>query len=296
MPATARKQPTSESLAPDDVGQMASKDGTSLYTEWFETRAEKRKGLALIAHGYAEHCGRYHEVARVLTGAGFSTLSFDFRGHGKSDGKRGHTRRFRDYLDDTETALHELDRRAGDDELPVLLLGHSNGGLIALRLLSDPTRAPHRIKGAVITSPFLGLKVKLPAWKNGVGKLAGIYAPALSMPNDLQIDHLTHDPDKLAARRADTLCNDVATARWFTAALRAHKYVLDNIVRMEVPSLWLVAGGDHIADPAATRAVHARVRAPSTYREYPQMHHEVLNEVDRSACFDEIRAFTERHF
>jgi len=275
---------------------MTSNDGTTLYTEWFETAATKRKGLALIAHGYAEHCGRYHEVARVLSAAGFPTLAFDFRGHGKSDGKRGHAHRFRDYLDDTETALRELDRRADDRALPVLLLGHSNGGLIALRLLSDPTRAPHRIKGAVITSPFLGLKAKVPAWKNAAGKIAGIYAPALSMPNDLQIEHLTHCPDKLAARRADTLCNDVATARWFTAALRAHEYVLANIVRMEVPSLWLVAGGDRIADPAASRAVHARLRAPSTYREYPQMHHEVLNEVDRGDCFDEIRNFVKQYF
>jgi alpha-beta hydrolase superfamily lysophospholipase len=274
---------------------MTSRDGTRLHAEWFDTNG-KRRGLALVLHGYAEHCGRYHEVARVLTGAGFPTLAFDFRGHGKSEGQRGHTHRFRDYLDDVDAGLRELDRRAGDDALPVLLLGHSNGGLIALRMLADPTRMPTRIRAAVVTSPFLGLKVKVPAIKGAVGRLAGRYAPKLSLPNDLAIEHLTHDPDKLAARRADTLCNDNATARWFTAALRAHEYVLDCAARIDVPTLWLVAGGDRIADPAASRAVHARLRAPSKYREYPQMHHEVLNEIDRESAFDEIREFAKQYF
>jgi alpha-beta hydrolase superfamily lysophospholipase len=232
----------------------------------------------------------------VLTDAGFPTLTFDFRGHGKSEGARGHTGRFRDYLEDMEAALAELDRRANDESLPVLLVGHSNGSLVALRYLSDPTRAPSRIKAAVVSSPFLGLKARVNPIKSGVGKLAGRYAPKLSLPNEIKIEQLTHDPDKLAARRADTLCNDNATARWFTAALRAHDYVRDNVIRMEVPTLWLVAGGDQIADPGATRAAHGRVRAPSTYREYPQMHHEVFNEIDRAEAFDEIRQFAAAHF
>ncbi|RMH42437.1 MAG: alpha/beta hydrolase [Deltaproteobacteria bacterium] len=295
MPATAARS-TSPSVGPDDTGFIASRDGTALYVEWFDAATDAAPGLAIVLHGYAEHCGRYHEVARVLADLGMPTLTFDFRGHGKSDGARGHVDHFREYLDDVDAALRELDRRAGDTSLPVLMLGHSNGGLVALRLLADPTREPNRVRAVVLSSPFLGLAAKLPLWKRQLAVVSGRYAPRLSMPNEIQIDDLTHDPDKLAARRADTLCNDNATAGWFTAALRAQRYVYDNAVRIEVPTLWVVAGGDRLADPAATRAVHARLRAPSVYREYPGWHHEVLNEVDRQRVFDEIRAFAKQHF
>jgi alpha-beta hydrolase superfamily lysophospholipase len=296
-PATWLKPPTT----PDATGHFASTDGTGLYCEWFAAATQRPRGAALVMHGYAEHCGRYHEVARTLTDAGLPTLAFDFRGHGRSEGQRGHVRRFRDYLDDLDAGLAELARRVRDAhgperELPVLLCGHSNGSLIALRALADPTREPTAVAAAVLSSPFLGLKIKVPAVKGAVGRVAGVYAPALSLPNEINIDHLTHDPDKLAARRADTLCHGVATARWFTAALRAHDYVLRNAVRVAVPTLWLVAGGDQIADPVASRAVQARLLAPSEYHEFPDMHHEVFNEIERAGALALVTTFVEDVF
>jgi alpha-beta hydrolase superfamily lysophospholipase len=295
----ATRAPGARSLAPDDTGRFPSADGTSLYAEWFAPHGPPR-GAALVLHGYAEHCGRYHEVARVLSDAGLATLTFDFRGHGKSGGQRGFTRRIRDYLDDMDAGLRELDRRTRASlrvtppKLPTLLVTHSNGGLVALRALADPTREPASVVGAVLSSPFLGLRAKVPPIKGLVGRLAGRYVPTLSLPSELDINHLTHDADKLAARRADTLCHEVATARWFTAALRAHTYIRDHIARVHVPTLWLVAGGDRIADPTVTRAVQARLRAPSSYHEFADMHHEVLNETGRADAFRLIREFVER--
>src|SRR5690606_1920699 len=71
--------PSAAAHAPDDVGYFNGKDGTRLYCEWF-TPAAPPRAAALILHGYAEHCGRYHEVARVLTGCGLVAMSYDFRG------------------------------------------------------------------------------------------------------------------------------------------------------------------------------------------------------------------------
>lgn len=301
MAATAKRTAApAASFAPDDTGYIVSRDGTRLYVEWFEPAAEPR-GVALILHGYAEHCARYHETARVLTGCGLAVLSLDFRGHGRSDGQRGHVDRFRDYLDDMDVALLELHKRSrarwgtGRD-LPVVLLAHSNGSLVALRALADPTREPLGVIGAIVSSPFLGLRMKVNPAKEAAGRIAGRVAPRLSMPNELRIEDLTHDPDKLAARRADDLCHGAATARWFVAATRAQQYVYERAMRIFVPTLWLVAGGDRIADPAQSRAVHARLRARSIYREYPGMHHEVLNEIERGRAFDEIRAFVDSLF
>jgi len=284
---------------PDSHGRFSAIDGTSLYCEWY-LPAETPRGVAVVMHGYGEHAGRYGEVARVLTDAGLSVLAYDARGHGRSDGQRGYVDGFRDYLADFEGAIEEAQRRnraafALDDALPVVLVAHSNGALVALRALADPRRAYPNVVGVVLSSPFLRLNVPVTRVKSALGRVAGRYAPKLSLPSELRIEALTHDQDKIAARRADPLCHDVATARWFTAAERAQSFVRHNIRRVTVPTLWLVAGGDRIADPEATRAVHTLLRAPSRYREFAGMHHEVFNEVDRERAFTLVREFlTER--
>src|SRR5688572_16393798 len=112
-----------------------SADGTELHGEFFA--APSARAVALILHGYAEHCGRYREVANVLVQAGLSALAFDQRGHGRSHGSRGHILRFDEYLDDAKAALSELDKRV-PGQLPIVLVCHSHGALIGLRLLADP--------------------------------------------------------------------------------------------------------------------------------------------------------------
>ena len=87
-----------------------SSGGLNLYGEYFA--ASSPRGAALIVHGYAEHCGRYREVANVLQASGLATLSFDLRGHGRSDGQRGHVNRYLQYLDDVDAACAELEQRA----------------------------------------------------------------------------------------------------------------------------------------------------------------------------------------
>lgn len=278
---------------PTEVFDFTSRDGTGLYGEWFA--AESPRALALVVHGYAEHCGRYRELANVLTGAGFATLSYDMRGHGRAEGQRGHVDHYGKYLDDMNAALAELADRGGG-RTPVVLVGHSNGGLIALRALADASRAPRRVQAAVISSPFLGLKVQVPAAKKLLGKAAGRLAPTLSLPSELSIDHLTHDDGKLAERRVDTLCHEVASAGWFVSAEQTQSYVREMAHRIRVPTLWLVAGADLIADPEVSRRVHRRLRAPSRLHDLAGMYHEVFNETDRGRVFGLVRAFLEERF
>lgn len=282
-------------LVPTETTRFTSSDGAGLYGEWFAV--PRPRAAALVLHGYLEHCGRYRELAHVLVQAGIATFTFDMRGHGRAEGQRGYITGIGEYLADMDAARAELDHRVGElapgDTLPRVLVAHSNGGLVALRALTEPTRGPAPA-AAVLSSPFLGLKHKVSAVKDMLGRIAGRWLPTLSLPSGIPIEHLTSDPDKQHERRLDTLCNDVASSGWYLAAQEAQAYVAEHAADIEVPTLWLVSGADRIADAAVTRSVHARVRAPSTYHELEGLEHEVFNERERGRVFALLREYLEQ--
>jgi len=272
---------------------FVSADGTELHGEFFA--APSPRGAALILHGYAEHCGRYREVANVLVQAGFSALAFDQRGHGRAHGARGHVLRFADYLEDVKAALAQLDTRAGRD-LPLALIAHSHGSLIALRILADPFSCPARLRCAVLSSPFLGLRLKVSPVKRIAARWLGRLLPSFSLPNEIDIEKLTHDPEKVAERRVDTLCHDVAGARWFIEAQAAQDWVREYAHRIQLPTLWLVAGSDVLVDADVTREVHGRIKARADWHLFEDLYHEVLNETQRGRAFALIRSFLDENF
>ena len=257
-----------------------SSGGTTLYGEFFA--AKDPIGLAIVCHGYAEHCGRYREVAHALVDAGLSVFTYDMRGHGQASGRRGHVARFTEYLDDLDAAIAKARELAG--ELPRVLVAHSNGSLVALRALADPARRPD-VRAVALGSPFLALKLAVPAVKKLAARVMSRIVPTFAQANELRVEDLTHDVGKQEARRVDTLCHGVATARWFTEAAAAQQYVYDHASSISVPTIWLVGGDDPIANPARSRAVNERLRAPTAFHDLTGMRHEVFNETDRARVF-----------
>jgi alpha-beta hydrolase superfamily lysophospholipase len=270
-------------IEPTTKTTIATSNG-ALYAETFAP-ASAPVGVVLVTHGYAEHCGRYREVANVLVQAGWAALSWDVRGHGQSPGQRGYIDRFETYLSDFRAA-HQA-ARALAPGTPIVLLGHSHGSLITLRALAGDH--PPEAAAAIVSSPFLGLRLAVPGYKKLLARVASRIAPTLPQPNSLRVEDLTSDKQKQAERVSDTLCFDVATARWFTEASAAQAYVLDNASRIAIPTTWLVGGADPIADPAASRRVADRVKR-ATYHDLVGLKHEVFNEVDRGKVFSYLTA------
>ncbi len=254
-----------------------------LYAETFLPTGTPN-GVVVITHGYAEHCGRYREVAHVIVNAGWAALSYDVRGHGKSPGERGYIDRFDTYLNDL-AAMQAAARPLVPEGGPMILLGHSHGSLITLRALAGTQ--PPAIKAAIVSSPYLALKLNVPGYKKLLAQVASRLAPKLAQPSLLRVEDLTADKGKQAERVADTLCFEIATSRWFTESSKAQDYVLAHASRISVPTTWLVGGADPIADPARSRTVADKV-AGASYHDLVGMKHEVFNEVERGTVFAEL--------
>ena len=107
------------SEAPGPVTPTSTQTIAGLYSEIFRPPGTS-KGVVLVTHGYAEHCGRYHEVAHVIVNAGWAVLSYDVRGHGKSPGERGYIDRFATYLGDFAAMLGAA-RALADAAAPTVL-------------------------------------------------------------------------------------------------------------------------------------------------------------------------------
>jgi alpha-beta hydrolase superfamily lysophospholipase len=272
-----------------EPGSLRAADGTVLYTE--RRHVDGATGVVLIVHGFGEHLGRYAHVAEAITAAGLATVAYDMRGHGRSAGRRGHVRRFGDFLADLDLALGLARQDAG--ERPVLALAHSHGGLVLTRRLVDD---PAVVDGAVLSAPFLGLALPAPRVKVLAARAASRLAPILAMPTQITPDMLSHDAAVQAAAAADPLSHQVATPRWFTESSAAQATVHARAAAITTPLLLQLPEGDRITDiEAAARVVAAAGSTDTTTIRYPGFEHESYNEIGRERPIADAVAWLVAH-
>jgi alpha-beta hydrolase superfamily lysophospholipase len=267
-----------------------SHDGTQLHE-----RVWPAEGTALasvvIAHGYGEHIGRYDETGRKLAAAGFHVRGLDLRGHGQSGGVRAYCNRFDEYVEDVDAEV----TRARAEGLPVFLLGHSFGGLVA------PFYAlahPDALAGLVLTSPFWKLALPVPAAKVWAGKIASRLLPKLSLPAGLKGADVCRDPEIAALYDRDPLNNKNATARWFTESAAAQQALSTRASQLTLPVLLVVGEADLVASAPQARVVFERIGSKDkTLRMLAGQYHEVLNErpAEREKTVAEIAEWLRAH-
>ena len=250
------------------------------------------RAQVLLVHGYSDHGGQYEHVMELFHGHGFTIAAGDLRGHGTSAGERGHIRRFSDYLYDVQTMIGQL-RNHEDADLPLLLVGHSLGGLVTLRFAQT---SPAHVDGIVLAAPFLDLRFQVPAWKRMLAPLASLVVPAFALPSGLPPAELSHDPDWIVQFEHDPLAFKRATARWFMETLSAQGAARAAAAELSLPSLTLLAGDDHIVCNETARELHAAFNAaPAEISVYEDFYHALLHETEHARVVDDIVAWAERH-
>jgi alpha-beta hydrolase superfamily lysophospholipase len=245
--------------------------------------ADRPRALVAIVHGLGEHSGRYAAFADELLERRFSVVALDLPGHGEAPGVRGHFPSWTDIRDRVVPAMFTVTRGLPGQpvELPIVLLGHSMGGVMALDYALEH---PRTLLGVIASSPGLRSPAP-PAIKVALGRIANVLQPAAGFPNGIRSEDISRDPEVLAARKADPLVHDKVTPRTYFQFLEARERVLANARRLAVPALLLQGAADKVVDPKGTleftvAAPHERVRL-ITYRD---AYHETFNDL----CRDEV--------
>jgi lysophospholipase len=240
----------------------------------------------LLLHGYGDHAGRYLEFLQWMGSRGVAGQAIDFRGQGRSTGRRGFVRKWEEYLDDLQVMLGVQDR-----SIPLFVLGHSHGALVAAAAGIEKRM---NCRGCILTSPYLQLRMTL-SWRQEVlAAIGSCLLPALRARSGVGVEMLTRDAEIAARTRADPLCQGTATPRWFVTARRMQAFVRAHAADFTDPLLMLVAGEDSIADPSAS--VHffeGAGSADKTLRSYQDHRHELLLEIGREMIFEEILKWME---
>ena len=262
---------------PSVIGRVTAADGTELRTRhWPAT--DTWAGLILV-HGLGEHSGRYEHLGERLSAAGIDTHGFDFRGQGASGGRRGDVDRWSSYHDDLAERLEAL--RADADDRPVVLYGHSMGGLIVAGYLLSDRPKPDLV---VMTAP--GLDSTFAAWKRRLAPPLGRIVPTLAIPTGIDPATLSRDRSVHERVEVDELCVKVATTRFGAEALREQARVRAGARSIDVPALVLHGLDDGLVPPEASEVFDGV--AGIERRTYRGLRHELHNEPEGPAILDEV--------
>jgi alpha-beta hydrolase superfamily lysophospholipase len=264
--------------------QITTGDGLRLHVQHWPAPAP-HGGSVLIVHGLGEHIGRYAHVAAALNRDGWHVMGFDQRGHGRSEGERGVLPRPQDLLVDLGAAIDSV--RAAQPG-PLVLLGHSMGGLTAARFVAEalqpqPQPAPwsRAVDALVLSSPALDpgmsfMQRRLLGW---LGML-----PHLPVPGGLNPAWLSHDAAVVQAYAQDPLVHDRVTARLVRFIVDGGVLVRQLAPQWKTPTLLLWAGADRCVAPAGSAAfAQAAPSSVVTAHVYPEMFHEIFNEPQAAA-------------
>jgi alpha-beta hydrolase superfamily lysophospholipase len=234
--------------------------------------------VALVAHGYGEHAGRYKHVAERLVDEGAEVYAPDFQGHGRSDGDRARFDNVDDLADELAT-VYEAARSAHPGK-PVVLIGHSLGGLIATRFVQ---RNEPDLTALVLSGPVVGGNPQVEALLS--------MDPMPEVPIDPAI--LSRDPAVGEAYAADELVYHGGFHRGTLEAIfGGARAVAANPGFGGLPTLWIHGEGDVLAPLEATTEAMRHLRGSNIEEHvYPGAQHEVLNEINKEEVLDDVVRF-----
>lgn len=256
-----------------------TKDGLNIYAK--DWSIAKPKAVICLVHGMGEHVNRYNHVASFFNKNGYAVIGYDRRGHGQSDGKRGHTPSYAKYMDEIAQLLVEAEERYPD--LPTFLYGHSMGGNLALKYTID--RHPS-LNGLVVTGSWIKLAFQPSPILVGISKVAKLIAPSFTQSNDLDPSTVSSDPVVVKAYVDDPLVHNQVSFMTGASMLAAAAALDTYKGEMKVPTLIMHGSADKVTDYKASEQFAKRVTGKEvTFKGWDGFYHEIHNEKEQGQVF-----------
>ena len=264
-------------------GTLSAPVGATLYYQsWMPD--DDCTAILLVAHGLAEHSGRYEHFAAFFVARGYAVYALDHIGHGKSDGDRCHLDKFSDYTDGISSLLAKALEMW--PEVPAILIGHSMGGLIATRYLIDRQAD---FAACVLSGTALHPAEKLSSIQNLLMRFFSRFLPKMRV---LQLDasEVSRDPAVVDSYREDPLVfSGKITARLAEQVFSTMTWIPDRLSVIELPMLILHGSNDGLTSPEGSKMLHQRISSGiKKLTIYEGLYHEVYNEPEQKQVMTDV--------
>ena len=273
-----------------EENNFSSKDGLKLYYQAW--KASDPKAVVQILHGVQEHSGRYMNVVNKLVPEGYSIYASDFRGHGKSEGRRGFANSFEQLVDDIQS-FYEIVRKEIGNEVPYFILGHSMGSELGLL---HATKYQDQVKGYVFSAAGNDQGAKVPKILVILSSVMSKLLPKQNLKNPIVLETLSRDQKTLEERENDDLVFDTISFRLGRELLVAFSKMEEWAGVVIAPCLFqsgqedmLIVGTKDVYDACSSK--------DKTLKIYPDCKHEIYNEIepDRATVLNDLQEWLDKH-
>jgi acylglycerol lipase len=267
---------------------LQSSDGTKLYGKSWAPESDI-KGVVCLVHGMGEHINRFEPLANYLVEADYAVIGFDQRGHGRSEGKRGHTPSFEHLMESVDELLNKAQELF--PEIPQVLYGHSMGGnLVANYVIQwQPT-----IAGAIMSSPWLKLAFDPPALQVSMGKLVNRFFPGFTQSTKLDASSISRIKEEVQKYQDDPLVHDKISTMFFLGVHEQGQWAIEHASEFHLPLLIFHGTGDKLTSAEATREFARRVKERVTLRIFDGAYHEIHNDLPRFELYEMIKDWLDK--
>lgn len=269
-------------------GNFKGAENISLYYQTWQP--EEPKAVIGLVHGLGEHGGRYMNVVNGLVPKGFAMYALDTRGHGRSEGQRGHVNNFDEVRRDIRAYVELMQKE--QPGLPLFLYGHSLGGLITLYYVLNH---PEGLRGVIISAPALG-KLSVSPILLGIGQVLSRFVPTAGLNTNLDATAISRDTAVVAAYQNDPLVHGKGSAKGSAEVVRAIQWVEGHARDWKPPLLMFHGTADRLTSPEGSRTFFENVTiADKKYISYPDGYHETHNDIHYPQLLADLEAWLTAH-
>lgn len=256
-----------------NMGVFLSSDRLRIfYQSW---QVKEPKGILVISHGLGEHSGRYQNLLDTLAGKGVSFYALDHRGSGMSGGIRGHVDDFYKFLNDIKYLIDAIVKKENPG-IPIVLLGHSLGGLIAVLYALNHS---DDLKALILSAPALIPTVDVPPWKKKMGKMLSNIFPTITVKNEIDPACISSDKTVVQAYLDDPLVHDQVSAKFYQEYLKSTAEAMKRVGELQMPLLLIHGKADKMVSIKSSRHIYREAQSTDkTIEEFDGLFHETMNE------------------